>query len=49
MADSYSAGGKQYIAVSTGRSNLTGSLARYTPEVAPSNNENKLFVFALPD
>jgi len=46
---SFAVDGTQYIAISTGRSNLTGSLARYTPEVALSNNENKLFVFALPD
>lgn len=45
---SFSAGGKQYLAVSTGRSNLTGSLARYTPEIRLDNNQNKLFVFALP-
>jgi alcohol dehydrogenase (cytochrome c) len=39
--------GKQYIAVSTGRSNLTGALARLTPELAPADNRNKLFVFAI--
>lgn len=41
--------GKQYVAVSTGRSNLTGALSRYTPEIALRSNDNKLFVFALPD
>ena len=41
--------GKQYIAVSTGRSNLTGALARLTPEVTPQHSANKLFVFALPN
>jgi alcohol dehydrogenase (cytochrome c) len=41
--------GKQYLAVSTGRSNLTGALARLTPDVAPEDNRNRLFVFALPD
>ena len=42
------AGGKQFVAVSTGRSNLTGSLARLTPDVSPADSPNKLFVFALP-
>jgi PQQ-dependent dehydrogenase (methanol/ethanol family) len=44
----FAAGGKQYVAVSTGRSNLTGSLARLTPEAVPDESPNKLFVFALP-
>lgn len=46
---SFAANGKQYIAVSTGRSNLTGALSRYTPELRLEDNRNKLFVFALPD
>ena len=41
--------GTQYIAVSTGRSNMTGALARLTPDVAPAESPNKLFVFALQD
>ena len=41
--------GKQYVAVSTGRSNMTGGLARLTPEVVPRDSANKLFVFALED
>ena len=41
--------GKQYVAVSTGRSNMTGGLTRLTPEVVPAESANKLFVFALPD
>ena len=41
--------GKQYVAVSTGRSNMTGGLSRLTPEVVPAESPNKLFVFALPD
>jgi PQQ-dependent dehydrogenase (methanol/ethanol family) len=45
----FTAGGRQYVAVSTGRSNLTGSLARLTPEAAPEDSPNKLFVFALPN
>ena len=40
--------GKQYVAVSTGRSNMTGGLTRLTPEVVPADSANKLFVFALP-
>jgi alcohol dehydrogenase (cytochrome c) len=39
--------GEQYVAVSTGRSNMTGALARLTPDVAPAESPNKLFVFAL--
>ncbi|HEY9183251.1 MAG TPA: hypothetical protein VIQ99_08635 [Gammaproteobacteria bacterium] len=41
--------GKQYVAVSTGRSNMTGGLSRLTPEAMPAESPNKLFVFALPD
>jgi hypothetical protein len=37
------------VAVSTGRSNMTGGLARLTPDVAPPESPNKLFVFALED
>jgi len=44
----FAAGGRQYVAISTGRSNLTGALARLAPELSPPNNQNKLFVFALP-
>ncbi|MEO8466100.1 MAG: PQQ-binding-like beta-propeller repeat protein [Gammaproteobacteria bacterium] len=44
----FEAGGKQYVAVSTGRSNMTGGLSRLTPDVAPNDSRNKLFVFALP-
>jgi alcohol dehydrogenase (cytochrome c) len=39
--------GKQYVAVSTGRSNMTGGLTRLTPDVAPADGRNKLFVFGL--
>ncbi len=45
----FAAGGKQYVAVSTGRSNMTGGLSRLTPDVAPEESRNKLFVFALPN
>jgi alcohol dehydrogenase (cytochrome c) len=41
--------GKQYVAVSTGRSNMTGALGRLTPEVNPEDSRNRLFVFALPE
>ena len=43
----YSAGGKQYVAVSTGTSLATGGTNRLTPEVRPSAG-NTLYVFALP-
>jgi alcohol dehydrogenase (cytochrome c) len=46
---SFAVNGKQYIAVSTGRANLTGSLARLTPETRASGTDNKLVVLALPD
>ena len=39
--------GKQYVAVSTGPSLLTGGLNALTPEVQPATGNN-LFVFALP-
>ena len=45
----FSADGKQYVAVSTGRANLQGSLARLTPDARAGGNANKLFVFALPE
>ncbi len=45
----FAANGKQYVAVSTGRSNMTGGLSRLTPEVVPAERPNKLFVFALPN
>ena len=45
----FAVNGKQYVAVSTGRSNVTGGLTRLTPEVVPADSANKLFVFALPD
>ena len=44
---SYSANGKQFIAVSTGNSLVSAGLARLTPEFHPSNS-NAMFVFALP-
>ena len=45
----FAVGGKQYVAISTGRSNLTGALGRLTPEISPADSANKLFVFALPN
>ena len=44
---SYSAGGKQYIAVSTGASLVANSALRLTPELRPGNAA-AIFVFALP-
>jgi PQQ-dependent dehydrogenase (methanol/ethanol family) len=43
----YSVGGKQYVAVSTGNSLVSGALNRLTPELHPSAASN-IFVFALP-
>jgi len=43
----YAVGGRQFVAVSTGRSLLT-AWNYLTPELHPSNGNN-LFVFALPD
>jgi alcohol dehydrogenase (cytochrome c) len=45
----FAVNGAQYVAVSTGRSNMTGGLTRLTPEVVPPDSPNKLFVFALRD
>jgi alcohol dehydrogenase (cytochrome c) len=39
--------GKQYVAVSTGRSNMTGGLSRLTPDAVPAESPNKLLVFTL--
>ena len=44
----YSVGGKQYVAVSTGNSLVSSGLNRLAPELRPSNASN-MFVFALPD
>lgn len=46
---SFAVNDKQYIAVSTGRSNMTGALAGLTPDAKPRKNANRLFVFALSD
>jgi len=40
------AGGKQYVAISTGSSLATGGLNRLTPELHPSNS-NSVYVFGL--
>lgn len=44
---SYAAGGKQYIAVSTGSSVTTAGHRRYLPDLR-AGSENRLYVFALP-
>ena len=44
----YAVGGRQYVAVSTGRSLTSGAFNRLTPELRPSDG-NTLFVFALPE
>ena len=43
----YAVDGRQYVAVSTGRSLNTSGLRRLTPDLRPSDG-NTLFVFALP-
>ena len=43
----YSAGGKQFVAISVGNSLVSSGLNRLTPELHPSNVSN-VFVFALP-
>ncbi len=43
----FAAGGKQYVAVSTGNSLVSGSALRLAPELKPGNAAN-IFVFALP-
>jgi alcohol dehydrogenase (cytochrome c) len=45
---SFAAGGKQYVAVSTGSSLTALGANRLTPELTPSLGNN-LFVFGLPD
>ena len=44
---SYSSGGRQYVAVSTGTSLVSSGVSRLAPELA-HGTENTLFVFALP-
>jgi alcohol dehydrogenase (cytochrome c) len=43
----FSVDGKQYVAVATGGSLVSGSTNRLTPDVQPGNDSN-IFVFALP-
>jgi alcohol dehydrogenase (cytochrome c) len=45
---SFAAGGRQYVAVSTGSAAQSSTQLRITPELRPSAGNN-LFVFALPD
>jgi PQQ-dependent dehydrogenase (methanol/ethanol family) len=45
----FAVNGQQYVAVSTGRSNMTGGLTRLTPDLAPAAGPNRLVVFALRD
>jgi alcohol dehydrogenase (cytochrome c) len=42
----FAVGGRQYVAVSTGRANLTGTLGRLAPE-ARTDGASRLFVFAV--
>jgi alcohol dehydrogenase (cytochrome c) len=43
----FSVGGKQYVAVSTGPSLVAGGANSVVPDVRPSSS-NQMFVFALP-
>ena len=43
----YAAGGRQYVAASTGRSMSSTDNMRLTPELRPGTGNN-IFVFALP-
>ncbi len=44
----FSVNGMQYVAVSTGRSLVSGSVLGLTPELKPLSDEARMFVFALP-
>ena len=44
----YAVDGKQFVAVSTGPSNVLRNASNLTPEIVPAGLENRLFVFALP-
>ena len=46
---SYSAGGKQFIAVPTGIGVFRALTAVMSPDIYQPNNGNALFVFELPD
>jgi alcohol dehydrogenase (cytochrome c) len=45
---SFAAGGKQYVAVATGSSLVSGAALRLTPEIRPTATTPNIFVFALP-
>jgi len=44
----YAVDGRQFVAVSTGPSNVLRNASNLTPEIVPAGLENRLFVFALP-
>jgi PQQ-dependent dehydrogenase (methanol/ethanol family) len=44
----FTANGRQYVSISTGRSNVTGALGRLTPDVTAQSNASRLYVFAIP-
>jgi alcohol dehydrogenase (cytochrome c) len=44
----YAVNGKQYVAVTTGEGQLTGSLIALTPDLKPARGHNAVYVFALP-
>lgn len=45
----FAVGGRQFVAVSTGRGNLQGSLTRLAPESRATGTGAGLYVFALPE
>ena len=44
----FTAGGKQYVAVTTSNSGVAGNTRRFAPEIMPESTDSKVFVFALP-
>ncbi|HUQ51151.1 MAG TPA: PQQ-binding-like beta-propeller repeat protein [Gammaproteobacteria bacterium] len=44
----YTAGGKQYVAVTTGSSGVYNNGRRFAPESVPEQTDSAVFVFALP-
>jgi alcohol dehydrogenase (cytochrome c) len=45
---SFAVDGKQYVAVTTSNSGISGNTSRFHPEVMPEGSESRVFVFALP-
>ena len=45
----YSVGGRQYLAMTAGRSTQSMRLLGLTPELTTTDGSNTIFVFALPE